>query len=52
MQRIVHLFRLEVLGEVLRTPNPVILPLILYENSFDVGYFHFVMSAREICRTF
>ena len=39
MQRIVHLFGPEVLGEVLSSPNPVILPLILYENSFDVAIF-------------
>ena len=39
MQRIVHLFGPEVLGQVLRSPNPVILPLILYENSFDVAIF-------------
>ena len=42
MQRIVHLFGPDVLGEVLRTPNPVILPLILYENS----------SVREIVGPF
>ena len=39
MQRIVHLFGPEVLSEVLSTPNPVILPLLLYENSFDVAIF-------------
>ena len=39
MQRIVHLFGPEALGEVLDSPNPIILPFILYENSFDVHVF-------------
>ena len=40
MQRIVHLFGLGALGQVLNAPHPVIiLPLILYENLFDVHVF-------------
>ena len=39
MQRIVHLFGPGALGQVLNSPHPVILPLILYENSFDVHVF-------------
>ena len=36
MQRIVFLFGPTALGEVLNAPHPVILPLIMYENPFDV----------------
>lgn len=39
MQRIALLFGSEVLREVLTSPNPVILPLINYETSFDVFIF-------------
>ena len=39
MQRIVQLFGLGALGQVLNSPHPVILPFILYENSFDVHVF-------------
>lgn len=38
-QRIVLLFGPERLGEILRSPNPVILPLIDYNLSFDVHIF-------------
>ena len=36
MKRIVSLFGPEALRQVLDSPHPVILPLLLYENSFDV----------------
>ena len=36
MQRIVFLFGLAALREVLESPHPVILPFLMYENSFDV----------------
>ena len=36
MQRIVFLFGLATLKEVLNAPHPVILPFMIYENSFDV----------------
>ena len=36
MQRIVQLFGPGALGQVLNSPYPVILPFILYKNSFDV----------------
>ena len=39
MQRIVQLFGPGALGQVLNAPHPVILPFILYENSFDVHVF-------------
>ena len=39
MQRIVQLFGPGALGQVLKSPHPVILPFILYENSFDVHVF-------------
>ena len=39
MQRIVQLFGPGALGQVLNSPHPVILPFILYENSFDVHVF-------------
>ena len=39
MQRIVQLFGPEALRQVLDSPYPVILPFILYENSFDVMIF-------------
>ena len=39
MQRIVHLFGPERLGEVMSSPNPVILPLINYHMSLDVHIF-------------
>ena len=39
MQRIVQLFGPGSLGQVLNSPHPVILPFILYENSFDVHAF-------------
>lgn len=38
-QRIVLLFGAERLGEILRSPEPVILPLIDYNISFDVHVF-------------
>ena len=39
MQRIVQLFGPGALGQVLYSPHPMILPFILYENSFDVHVF-------------
>ena len=36
MQRIVFLFGPAALREVLESPHPVILPFLMYENSFDV----------------
>ena len=39
MQRIVQLFGPGALGQVLNLPHLVILPFILYENSFDVHVF-------------
>ena len=42
MQRIVQLFGPGALGQVLNSPHPVILPFILYENSFDVHIFIFL----------
>ena len=39
MQRIVQLFGPGALGKVLNSPHPVILPFILYKNSFDVHVF-------------
>ena len=39
MQRILQLFGPGALGQVLNSPHPVILPFILYENSFDVHVF-------------
>ena len=39
MQRIVQLFGPGALGQVLNAPHPVILPFIVYENSFDVHVF-------------
>ena len=39
MQGIVQLFGPGALGQVLNSPHPVILPFILYENSFDVHVF-------------
>lgn len=39
MQRIVHLFGPERLREILISHDPLILPLIVYENSFDVHVF-------------
>ena len=39
MQRIVQLFGPGALRQVLDSPHPVILPFILYENSFDVMVF-------------
>ena len=39
MQRIVQLFGPGALGQVLNAAHPVILPFILYENSFDVHVF-------------
>ena len=41
MQRIVFLFGLAALREVLYSPSPVILPFIMYENSFD--FFVFIL---------
>ena len=37
--RSVQLFGPGALGQVLNAPHPVILPFILYENSFDVHVF-------------
>ena len=39
MQRIVFLFGPAALREVLDAPHPIILPLIMYEHSFDVTIF-------------
>ena len=39
MQRIALMFGPERLGEVLASPNPVILPLINYQTSFNVFIF-------------
>ena len=39
MQQIVQLFGPRALGKVLNSPHPVILPFILYENSFDMHVF-------------
>ena len=36
---IVQLFGPGALGQVLNSPHPVILPFILYENSFDLHMF-------------
>ena len=36
MQRIVSLFGLVALREILEAPHPVILPFMLHEHSFDV----------------
>ena len=36
MQRIVLLFGPKALREVMDTPHPVIIPFMMYENSFDV----------------
>ena len=36
MQRIVFLFGPTALREVLEAPHPIILPFMMYENSFDV----------------
>ena len=36
MQRIVFLFGLAALDEVMNAPHPVIIPFMMYENSFDV----------------
>lgn len=38
-QRIVFMFGADRLGEVLASPEPIILPLINYETSFDVHVF-------------
>ena len=42
MQRIVQLFGPGALGQVFNSPHPVILPFILYENSFDMHVFIFL----------
>lgn len=39
MQRIVYLFGPEILGEILASHEPIILPLINYHTSFDVHVF-------------
>ena len=36
MQRIVFLFGPATLNEVMNAPHPVIIPFMMYENSFDV----------------
>ena len=38
-QCIAFLFGVEALGEILRSPPPIILPLIDYDTSFDVHVF-------------
>lgn len=38
-QRIAFLFGAERLREILESPQPIILPLIMYEHSFDVSIF-------------
>ena len=38
-QRIVFMFGVDKLGEILASPDPIILPMIHYENSFDVHVF-------------
>ena len=35
-QRIVYMFGLERLGEILESPLPIIIPIIKYELSFDI----------------
>ena len=39
MQRIVFLFGPEALGQMMNTPHPVVIPLIMYEHGFDVYVF-------------
>ena len=39
MQRIVFLFGPAALRQVLDAPHPVILPFMMYENSFDVDVY-------------
>ena len=36
MERIVYLFGRVALDEVMNAPHPVIIPFMMYENSFDV----------------
>ena len=36
MQRIVYLFGPAALDEVMNAPHPMIIPFMMYENSFDV----------------
>ena len=36
MQRIVYFFGPAALDEVMNAPHPVIIPFMMYENSFDV----------------
>ena len=43
MQRITFLFGLAALREVLDAPHPIILPFMMYENSFDV-YVYILLS--------
>ena len=38
-QRLVYMFGPQRLREILESPLPVIIPLILYEHSFDVNVF-------------
>lgn len=38
-QRIVFLFGAEALGDILQSPNPIILPIVDYNISFDVHVF-------------
>ena len=38
-QRLVYMFGLQRLREILESPLPVIIPFILYEHSFDVNVF-------------
>ena len=36
MQRIVFLFGLEALGQVMNGPHPIVIPFIMYKHGFDV----------------
>ena len=42
MQRIVYLFGPAALDEVMNAPHPVIIPFMMYKNSFDV-YVHILL---------
>ena len=42
MQRIVFLFGRVALDEVMNAPHPMIIPFMMYENSFDVYVYLFL----------
>ena len=42
MQRIVYLFGPAALDEVMNAPHPMIIPLMMYANSFDVYVYVFL----------